>query len=180
LVVVQPETNLVESTKALVDAQPESVIAVLDLGFALYPDSAQDIITGAELTGEITRSAAQDIALNANLDVSSVLGATAAGGNDVDSNAELSDALVETGETVETGDTFDTGDTGDTVDTGETIDTAAVDNTPTTTVDAPATTVDAPTTNTPAIAVVVAPTAPVGTGAGAGGSGGGDSTVSSS
>jgi hypothetical protein len=159
---------------------------VLDLGFALYPDSAQDIITGAELTGEITRSAAQDIALNANLDISSVLGATAAGGNDVDSNAELSDALVDTVDTVdtldtgETVDTVDTGDTGDTFDTGETIDTAAVDNTPTTTVDTPTTTVDAPTTTTPAIAVVVAPTTPVGTGAGAGGSGGGDSTVSSS
>ena len=190
LVVVQTLNVLIETTKTLVDAQPDNLVAVLNLGFSLFPDSAQDIITGAELTGEITRAAAEIIAVSSGMDVSPVIPATSAGGNDDDTqpDSDVSEVVTvdtgDTGDTVDTGDTFDTVDTGDTVDTVDTVDTAAVD-TPATTVDTPASTVDTPVTTvvpitTPVIAIVATPTTPVGSGAGAGGSGGGDSTASGS
>jgi hypothetical protein len=188
LVVVQTVNVLIETTKTLVDAQPDNLVALLNLGFSLFPDSTQDIITGAELTGEITRAAAEIIAVSSGMDVSPVIPATSAGGNDDDTqpDSDVSEIV-----TVDTGDTVDTVDTFDTVDTVDTVDTAAVDtpattvDTPTSTVDTPASTVDTPVTTvvpitTPVIAIVATPTTPVGSGAGAGGSGGGDSTASGS
>lgn len=64
--------SLIEVTKTLIEESPDSVIEVITLGIALYPDFAQEVLDGATLTGAINPDDAFIAALQAGADPSSI------------------------------------------------------------------------------------------------------------
>lgn len=80
--VIAQYTQLGEATKQSILEAPESIDDIITLGVALYPDSVQEIITAATMTGEITEPQAILVALAAGADPT-LIGATAAGADGI-------------------------------------------------------------------------------------------------
>jgi hypothetical protein len=78
--------GIIDATKESIVQLPSSLQEFMNLGFVLYPDYAQDIITAATLTGEITGEEALLVAINAGVDPTTVSSATAAGGDNQTAN----------------------------------------------------------------------------------------------
>ncbi|MDO6712196.1 hypothetical protein Q4567_15785 [Aliiglaciecola sp. 2_MG-2023] len=71
-------TDLSDATKLAIETLPDDVDSIVSLGVTLYPDYAQEVITAATLTGEISGEDAMLLAIAAGADPSSISTATAA------------------------------------------------------------------------------------------------------
>lgn len=71
-------TALIDATKKTIVDNPEKLNEIVSLGVALYPMYAQDIITAASLTGEISEDDAVLLAIAAGADPTTITSATAA------------------------------------------------------------------------------------------------------
>lgn len=72
--------DLLTASKSLIENNPEDIINIINVGVALYPDFAQEVINAATMTGEIDPNEALLAAIAAGADPSTVSEATAAGG----------------------------------------------------------------------------------------------------
>lgn len=72
--------DLLTASKSLIEDNPEDIINIINVGVALYPDFAQEVINAATMTGEIDPNEALLAAIAAGADPSTVSEATAAGG----------------------------------------------------------------------------------------------------
>jgi hypothetical protein len=72
--------SVFEATKATIESAPESIVFIINLSIALYPDFAQEVINAAVMTGEMDSEQALLAAISAGADPTTVGEATAAGG----------------------------------------------------------------------------------------------------
>jgi hypothetical protein len=72
--------SVFEATKATIESAPESIVFIINLSIALYPDFAQEVINAAVMTGEMDSVQALLAAISAGADPTTVGEATAAGG----------------------------------------------------------------------------------------------------
>jgi hypothetical protein len=72
--------SVFEATKATIESAPESIVFIINLSIALYPDFAQEVINAAVMTGEMDSEQALLAAISAGADPTTVGEVTAAGG----------------------------------------------------------------------------------------------------